>query len=91
MSAPPSVAPFAGLLADLAIDLRRGACCLVVCDKGWTLPVFRTRGEDGLIAGLLLLAEPGGVEVRVCQPGGRLDLIEQVVLDFLTHRVGGDY
>lgn len=41
MPAPPSVAPFAGLLADLAIDLRRGSCCLVVCDKGWTLPVFR--------------------------------------------------
>lgn len=41
MSAPPSVAPFAGLLADLAADLTRGASCLVVCDKGWTLPVFR--------------------------------------------------
>jgi hypothetical protein len=41
MSAPPSVAPFAGLLADLAADLRRGANCLLVCDKGWTLWLFR--------------------------------------------------
>src|SRR5687767_12814210 len=40
MPAPPSVAPFAGLLADLALDLRRGSCCLVECDKGWTLPLF---------------------------------------------------
>ncbi len=40
MPAPPSVAPFAGLLADLALDLRRGVCCLVVCDKGWTLPLY---------------------------------------------------
>jgi hypothetical protein len=40
MSTPPSVAPFAGLLADLAVDLRRGVCCLIVCDKGWTLPLY---------------------------------------------------
>lgn len=37
---PPSVAPFAGQIADLAADLRRGSCCLVVCDKGWTLPLY---------------------------------------------------
>src|SRR5215467_13947162 len=42
MSAPPSVAPFAGLLADLASDLSRGECCLVVCDKGWTLPLYQS-------------------------------------------------
>ncbi len=40
MSAPPSVAPFADVLADLTTDLRRGSCCLVVCDKGWTLPLY---------------------------------------------------
>src|SRR5262245_61743805 len=40
MSAPSSVAAFADVLADLALDLRRGSCCLVVCDKGWTLPLF---------------------------------------------------
>ncbi|HEY1191444.1 MAG TPA: hypothetical protein VGE74_27665 [Gemmata sp.] len=40
MPAPPSVAPFADVLADLAHDFRRGACCLVVCDKGWTLPIY---------------------------------------------------
>lgn len=40
MSTPPSVAPFANVLADLATDLRRGSCCLVVCDKGWTLPLY---------------------------------------------------
>lgn len=40
MPAPPSLAPFAGLLADLATDLRRTECCLVVCDKGWTLPLY---------------------------------------------------
>jgi hypothetical protein len=39
-SVPPSVAPFASLLADLTTDLRRGVSCLLVCDKGWTLPVF---------------------------------------------------
>lgn len=39
-SVPPSVAPFASLLADLTADLRRGVSCLLVCDKGWTLPVF---------------------------------------------------
>lgn len=32
----PSVAPFAPLLADLAVSLRRGNCCLVTADKGWT-------------------------------------------------------
>ncbi len=40
MPAPPSVGQLAGQLADLASDLRRGSCCLVVCDKGWTLPLF---------------------------------------------------
>lgn len=40
MPTPPDVAPFAAVLADLARDLRRGSCCLVVCDKGWTLPIF---------------------------------------------------
>src|SRR5262245_33166623 len=40
MSTPPSVAPFASLLADLTTDLRRGVSCLLVCDKGWTLPIF---------------------------------------------------
>lgn len=40
MAVPPDVAPFAGMLADLTRDLRRGSCCLVVCDKGWTLPLF---------------------------------------------------
>ncbi|MBN9118960.1 MAG: hypothetical protein J0I06_07335 [Planctomycetes bacterium] len=45
MPAPPSVAPFAGLLADLAQDLRRGSCCLVVCDKGWTLPLYAALKE----------------------------------------------
>lgn len=40
MPAPPSVLPLAGQIADLAADLRRGACCLVVCDKGWTLPLY---------------------------------------------------
>src|SRR5438552_3275210 len=40
MPVPPSVAPFVGQIADLATDLRRGVCCLVVCDKGWTLPLY---------------------------------------------------
>ena len=40
MPVPPSVAPLAVALADIAADLRRGACCLVVCDKGWTLPIY---------------------------------------------------
>ena len=40
MLTPPNIAPFAGVLADLATDLRRGSCCLVVCDKGWTLPLY---------------------------------------------------
>jgi hypothetical protein len=41
MSAPPSVAPLADPVADLAADLCRGANCLLVCDKGWTLWLFR--------------------------------------------------
>jgi cell division protease FtsH len=41
MPALPSVLPFAGLLADLSIALRQASCCLVVCDKGWTLPLYR--------------------------------------------------
>lgn len=45
MPAPPSLAPFAGLLADLATDLRRSECCLVVCDKGWTLPLYAALKE----------------------------------------------
>src|SRR4051794_23916571 len=45
MPAPPSLAPFAGLLADLATDLRRAECCLVVCDKGWTLPLYAALKE----------------------------------------------
>jgi cell division protease FtsH len=45
MSAPPSVAPFVAQIADLAADLRRGSCCLVVCDKGWTLPLFANLKE----------------------------------------------
>lgn len=45
MPAPPSVAPFAEQLADLAQDLRRGLCCLVECDKGWTLPLFAALKE----------------------------------------------
>ncbi|QEG25357.1 hypothetical protein GobsT_00820 [Gemmata obscuriglobus] len=40
MSTSPDVAPFATILADLASDLRRGTCCLVVGDKGWTLPLY---------------------------------------------------
>lgn len=45
MPAPPSLAPLAGLLADLAADLRRAECCLVVCDKGWTLPIYAALKE----------------------------------------------
>src|SRR4051794_32885308 len=40
MSSVPSVAAFAGLLADLTSNLRQGNCCLVVCDKGWALPLY---------------------------------------------------
>lgn len=40
MPAPPSAAPFADVLADLASDFKRGSSCLVVCDKGWTLPLY---------------------------------------------------
>jgi cell division protease FtsH len=41
----------AGVLADIASDLSRGTCVLVVCDKGWTLPIFRAiferlKGKD---------------------------------------------
>jgi hypothetical protein len=32
----PNLAPFATLLTDLVADLRRGSCCLVTADKGWT-------------------------------------------------------
>ena len=35
------IAPFAGLLADLANDLRRGVCCLVIADKGWVNFLYR--------------------------------------------------
>ncbi len=45
MPHPPSVAPLAGLLADLTTDIRRGVSCLVVCDKGWTLPVYANLRE----------------------------------------------
>jgi len=45
MPAPPSLTPFAGLLADLTTDLRRTECCLVVCDKGWTLPLYAALKE----------------------------------------------
>ena len=45
MPTPPSLAPFVGLLADLALDLRRGSCCLVECDKGWTLPLYAALKE----------------------------------------------
>ncbi len=37
----PSVAPFATLLADVVADLRRGNCCLVLADKGWTQLLFQ--------------------------------------------------
>lgn len=40
MPAPPSAAPFADVLADLTSDFKRGSSCLVVCDKGWTLPLY---------------------------------------------------
>jgi cell division protease FtsH len=36
----PNLAPFAALFANLVADLRRGACCLVSADKGWTLFLF---------------------------------------------------
>lgn len=45
MPVPPSVAPFVAQIADLATDLRRGVCCLVVCDKGWTLPIVASLKE----------------------------------------------
>jgi hypothetical protein len=45
MPATPSVAPFLGQIVDLAVDLRRGLCCLVVCDKGWTLPLYANLKE----------------------------------------------
>ncbi len=40
MRSLPSVAPFAALLTDLADALRRGCCCLVIADKGWTHLLF---------------------------------------------------
>jgi hypothetical protein len=52
MSAPPSVAPLLGQLADLAADLRRGSRCLVVCDKGWTLPIYTELRERLRAAGV---------------------------------------
>lgn len=52
MPVPPSVAPLAGLLADLTTDLRRGTCCLVVCDKGWTLPIYANLRERLRAAGV---------------------------------------
>lgn len=47
----PSVAPFAGLLTDLANELRRGSCCLLAADKAWTHLLYhdlreRLRGTD---------------------------------------------
>jgi len=47
----PSVAPFAGLLTDLAGELRRGSCCLLTADKAWTYLLYhdlreRLRGMD---------------------------------------------
>ena len=51
MPLPPSVAPLAGLLADLAADIRRGVSCLVVCDKSWTLPVYSNLRERLKAAG----------------------------------------
>src|SRR6476620_1994326 len=78
MPAPPSVTPFVGLLADLALDLRRGSCCLVVCDKGWTLPLFvalkaRLKGANvrcGYLDGLPSEESPndaGGMRSTVAQ------------------------
>ncbi len=52
MNPIPSVAPFAALLADLAADLCRGSCCLVVADKGWTHLLFRDLRERLRAAGL---------------------------------------
>ncbi|QJW96114.1 hypothetical protein [Frigoriglobus tundricola] len=52
MPNPPSVAPLAGLLADLTTDIRRGVSCLVVCDKGWTLPVYANVRERLKAAGV---------------------------------------
>jgi hypothetical protein len=37
---PPSLAPYARLLIELATHLAQGTCCLLVGDKGWTLPLF---------------------------------------------------
>jgi hypothetical protein len=48
----PNVGPFGALLADLAVDLRRGVCCLVVCDKGWVLSLFVKLKERLIAAGL---------------------------------------
>lgn len=48
----PSVAPFASLLADVAADLRRGACCLLTADKGWTHFLFHDLRDRLRAAGL---------------------------------------
>ena len=45
MHSPSPVAPFADLLADVAADLRRGACCLITADKGWTHLLFHDLRE----------------------------------------------
>lgn len=37
--------PFPELLADLATDLCRGTNCLVLCDKGWCLPIYAALRE----------------------------------------------
>jgi cell division protease FtsH len=52
MPAPPSLVSLAGTLADLAADLRRAECCLVVCDKGWTLPLYAALKERLRAAGV---------------------------------------
>jgi cell division protease FtsH len=39
---PYPMSPFPRLLIELAADLARGVCCLVVCDKGWTQSLFGT-------------------------------------------------
>jgi hypothetical protein len=37
--------PFPDMLADLYHDLCRGANCLVLCDKGWCLPIYAALRE----------------------------------------------
>jgi cell division protease FtsH len=46
----PSVAQFAAFLADLAVDLHRGNCCLVTADKAWTHLLFYHDLRDRLSA-----------------------------------------